>query len=276
MYFNDETRFEYFKRTSFNLNQWKELKEVAKNNNVTFLSSPFSLEAVDLLEQIHLEIYKIPSGEVTNLPLLEKISNLQKPVLLSTGMSNWDELDKAVQIFKNKVDLTVMQCSSQYPCKNDQVGLNILDEISKRYKCKVGFSDHTIGFAAPIAAAALGAKVIEKHFTFSKKMYGSDAQHSMEPKEFEILAKSIKDVWEIQDNPVDKNNNSQYSDMKNIFEKSIVSSKSLKAGTIIEMHHVAFKKPGSGISAADYKNVIGKRILVDCEADKQIKKEWIE
>ena len=275
-YFNDEPRFDYFKRTSFTLNQWQKLKDVAEKNKVTFLSSPFSLEAIDLLEKIDLEIYKIPSGEVTNLPLLERISKLQKPVLLSTGMSNWNELDIAVKIFKDKVDLTVMQCSSQYPCKNDQVGLNVISEISSRYKCSVGFSDHTIGFAAPIAAAAKGAKIIEKHFTFSKKMYGSDAQHSMEPHEFKILSKSLKEVWEMQDNPVDKNSNLLYVDVKNIFEKSIVTSKSLKAGTTIEMQHLAFKKPGSGISAANYKNIIGKKLLVDCDKDQQIKEEWFQ
>lgn len=275
-YFNDEPRFDYFKRTSFTLNQWQKLKDVAKKNKVTFLSSPFSLEAVDLLEKIDLEIYKIPSGEVTNLPLLERISKLQKPVLLSSGMSNWNELDNAVKIFKGKVDLTVMQCSSQYPCKNDQVGLNVINEISSRYKCSVGFSDHTIGFAAPIAAAAKGAKIIEKHFTFSKKMYGSDAQHSMEPHEFKILSKSLKEVWEMQDNPVDKNSNLLYVDLKNIFEKSIVTSKSLKAGTTIEMQHLAFKKPGSGISAANYKNIIGKKLLVDCDKDQQIEEEWLQ
>jgi N-acetylneuraminate synthase len=275
-YFNDEPRFDYFKRTSFTLNQWQKLKDVAKKNKVTFLSSPFSLEAIDLLEKIDLEIYKIPSGEVTNLPLLERISKLQKPVLLSSGMSNWNELDNAVKIFKGKVDLTVMQCSSQYPCKNDQVGLNVISEISSRYKCSVGFSDHTIGFAAPIAAAAKGAKIIEKHFTFSKKMYGSDAQHSMEPHEFKILSKSLKEVWEMQDNPVDKNSNLLYVDLKNIFEKSIVTSKSLKAGTTIEMQHLAFKKPGSGISAANYKNIIGKKLLVDCDKDQQIEEEWLQ
>ena len=275
-YFNDEPRFDYFKRTSFTLNQWQKLKDVSKKNNVTFLSSPFSLEAVDLLEKIDLEMYKIPSGEVTNLPLLERISKLQKPVILSSGMSNWNELDNAVKIFKGNIDLTVMQCSSQYPCKNDQVGLNVISEISSRYKCSVGFSDHTIGFAAPIAAAAKGAKIIEKHFTFSKKMYGSDAQHSMEPHEFKILSKSLKEVWEMQDNPVDKNSNFLYSDIKNIFEKSIVTSKSLKAGTTIEIQHLAFKKPGSGISAANYKNIIGKKLLVDCDKDQQIKEEWLQ
>lgn len=275
-YFNEEPRFEYFNRTSFTVTEWKQLKKIADESRVLFLSSPFSIEAVDLLEKINISTYKIPSGEVTNLPLLEKIASLGKPVLLSSGMSNWDELDLAVKIIKNKCDLTVMQCSSLYPCPLDQVGLNIITEISERYKTKVGFSDHTLGLAAPIAAAALGAKVIEKHFTFSKHMYGSDAKNSMEPQDFKLMSNAINEVWNMKKNPVNKNNNKLYSDTKIIFQKSIVTSTSIKKNTILEMKHISFKKPGNGIPASSYKDIIGKRILVDCLPDQILKKEWLE
>jgi N-acetylneuraminate synthase len=257
-YFRSESRIDYFKRTSFTSTQWMKLKETANECNVLFLSSPFSLEAVDVLEELGMDIYKIPSGEVTNIPLLEKIADLGKPVLLSSGMSNFKELDKAYEVFSSKCELTILQCSSAYPCPNNEVGLNVIDQIKKRYNCKAGYSDHTLGFAAPIAAAALGAVVIEKHFTFSNRMYGSDAVHSMEPSDFKILSKAIKDVWEMLSNPVDKQNLDKYSDMKDIFQKSIVATSDIPSGTIIQLSHLSFKKPGTGIPAGNYKNLIGK------------------
>jgi len=274
-YFKDEPRSDYFKRTSFNKEQWAELKQTADDAGIIFLSSPFSLEAVELLESIGMEVYKIPSGEVTNIPLLEKIAALGKPVFLSSGMSNWIELDEAVDIFRGQCDLTVMQCSSTYPCPPNQVGLNVIAEISQRYRCNVGFSDHTLGIAAPIAAAALGATIIEKHFTFSKYMYGSDAQHSMEPNEFRLLSAALREIWEIQANPVNKNSSESYSEMKDIFQKSIVAAVPIKRGTILEMKHLAFKKPGTGIPASSYRELVGKQMIRDCKPDEIIKMEWL-
>lgn len=274
-YFKSESRIDYFRRTSFTTTQWLKLKEIALENNIMFLSSPFSLEAVDVLEEIGMEIYKIPSGEVTNVPLLEKIAKIGKPVLLSSGMSDFTELDIAYEIFFNKCDLTIMQCSSAYPCQNKDVGLNVIDQIKNRYNCKVGYSDHTLGFAAPLAAAALGAVVIEKHFTFSNKMYGSDAIHSMEPSDFKILTKSIKDVWEMLSNPVDKQYYDQYTEMKNIFQKSIVAARNLYEGEILKLEDIKFKKPGTGIPSAKYKVVIGKKLLKNFYADELLSFDWL-
>lgn len=257
-YFGDESRTEYFDRIAFSLDEWKRLKQKADTCKVRFLSSPFSLEAVDILEKIGVFAYKIPSGEVTNHPLLERIADLGKPVYLSSGMSNWQELDAAVNIFIKKCDLTVMQCSSSYPCSFDNVGLNIITKMKERYDCEVGFSDHTSGYGASIAAAILGANVIEKHFTFSKKMYGSDAKNSMEPSEFSIFCDELKNIWEMLENPVDKNDVSQYIEMKKIFQKSIVAACDIPKGTKIEMQHLAFKKPDDGISASDYQHILGK------------------
>jgi N-acetylneuraminate synthase len=273
-YFKSETRIDYFKRTSFDLAQWKELKNISDKLNLFFISSPFSLEAVDLLKKIDLDIYKIPSGEVTNLPLLEKISKLRKTVFLSSGMSNWRELDKAVSIFKDKCDLVIFQCSSMYPCSEKYVGLNVLNEIKKRYNCSVGFSDHTLGVSAPIAAAALGAVVIEKHFTFSKHMYGSDAKHSMEPVDFKKLSMSLKEVWNMINKPINKDNLKPYLKIKKIFEKYLVASKNLKKGTKLKFSHMSFKKTGGiGIPAKHYKKLIGKKLNKRIEKDFQFK--WL-
>lgn len=269
-YFNNEPRLEYFKRTSFSVNQLMELKNFADTCNVLFLSSPFSLEAVEVLEKIDVFAYKIPSGEVTNIPLLEKIADIRKPVFISSGMSDWKELDAAYSVFKGKCDITVMQCSSIYPCSPKKVGLNVISEIKERYGCKVGFSDHTIGFSAGISAAAIGASIIEKHFTFSKEMYGSDAVHSMEPKEFSLFCKEINDTWKMAANPVDKNDIDSFKEMKKIFQKSIVSKCNISEGTVLEMKHLAFKKPGNGIPAYKYKEVLGRKVSHDIKINKKL------
>ena len=190
-------------------------------------------------------------------------------------MSDWSELDNAVDILSPNCDLTIMQCSSAYPCRYEQVGLNVLNEMRERYQCKVGFSDHTMGFSAPIAAATLGASVIEKHFTFSKHMYGSDAQHSMEPCDFTLLSNMLKEVSEMLEHPVDKSDITPYKEMKTVFQKSIVTSASLPKGTILESHHLCFKKPGIGIPASSYKSLLGKELLVDCEANQLLDLAWL-
>ena len=186
-------------------------------------------------------------------------------------MSNWKELDSAYEILKLNKDLTIMQCTSSYPCPNNKVGLNVINEIKKRYNVKVGFSDHTLGYSAPIAAAALGAQVIEKTFIFSKEMYGSDAKHSMEPNEFSLLAQELKNIWEIMKNPIDKSINSDFKHMKDIFEKSIVFSKDMKKGDKIKFKNLSFKKPGTGIPASEYKSIINKTLLKNISKDVLIK-----
>lgn len=259
-YFRDESRIEYFTRTGFSPSQWKRLANRAEEQKVNFLSSPFSLEAVDLLEEVGVKAYKVPSGEVSNVPLLERLAATGKPVIVSSGVSNWAELDRAVDVLKADVQLSVMQCSSAYPCPAARVGLNVIAEMRERYGLPVGFSDHTLGFAAPFAAAALGAEMIEKHFTFSRLMYGSDAQHSMEPDDFKILCSGLREIWSMLAAPVNKADNSEYAAMKSIFEKSIVASRQIAEGTILERSMLAFKKPGNGIPARDYESLVGRRL----------------
>jgi N,N'-diacetyllegionaminate synthase len=266
-YFTGEPRFEYFKRTSFSLDQWRCLAAFARDCGVRFLSSPFSLEAVDLLESVGIDAFKIPSGEVSNIPLLERVAATGKPILLSSGMSNWNELDVAVETLGVGGPITVMQCSSTYPCPPEAVGLNVIAEMRDRYKTDVGFSDHTLGIAAPLAAAVMGASVIEKHFTFSRLMYGSDARHSMEPKEFRQLAQSLGEIDAIVANPVDKNDLDPFLEMKVIFEKSVVAKRRLPAGHRLVKEDLAFKKPGTGIPAARYRDLIGRCLKTTLDQD---------
>jgi N-acetylneuraminate synthase len=272
-YFSAEPRAAYFRRTGFSREQWVSLAKAAKARNVDFLSSPFSLEAVDLLEEVGVGAYKIPSGEVSNIPLLEYVAKTGKPVFLSSGMSSWEELDSAVAALRPSRELTLLQCTSVYPCMPEQVGLNVMLAMRERYRLPIGYSDHTMGFSAPIAAVALGATVIEKHFTFSRLMYGSDAKHSMEPDQFRQLCSELKDTGRMMANPVDKDDLSSVSSMKLIFEKSIVAAVDLAADTTIAMHHLAFKKPGDGIPAAKYQDFIGRRLLKAVQADHKFVKE---
>ena len=272
-FFAEEPRMAYFRRTAFSIEQWRAIAECALKNRVLFMSSPFSFEAVDLLEEVGVAAYKIPSGEVTNIPLLEYVARMRKEIFLSSGMSTWDELDSAVRILRTSGPLTLMQCSSIYPCPPEHVGLNILGEMQERYQLPVGFSDHTMGFAAPIAAVALGATVIEKHFTFSRRMYGSDAMNAMEPEDFRLLAKTLKEVEIMRQHPVDKSDASLYRDVKRIFEKSIVTAAAVPAGTVLDTSHLAYKKPGDGISAAQYVRVVGRKTARDLPADHQLQPE---
>jgi N,N'-diacetyllegionaminate synthase len=269
-YFKGEPRMTYFRRTGFSPAQWKELRAACERCGVTFLSSPFSLEAVDLLEDVGVAAYKIPSREVSNLPLLAKVAATGKPILLSSGMSNWTELDAAVAALRTGGPITVLQCSSAYPCPPEAVGLNVLAEMRARYALPVGFSDHTNGPAAALAAAALGATVIEKHFTFSRLMYGSDAANAMEPENFRALARGLRDIWTMLAHPVDKSDASKYSDMKRIFEKSVVTAGALAAGHALSENDLAFKKPGDGIPAARWRELLGRRLRDATPADHKL------
>ncbi len=262
-YFSGESRREYFERTSYNLDQYLELKKYAEEEcKVDFISSPFSIEAVELLEQVDIKKYKIPSGEVSNIPLLVKIANTKKPVILSSGMSSWEELDLAVDTLKNNGcnDLTVLQCTSEYPCPPEKAGLNVLEELKERYKCSIGYSDHTMGTSIPVAAVVKGASLIEKHFTLSRMLYGSDAANSTEPQEFKRLVDDIRAIERALVNPVDKDQSvSHLQNMKHIFEKSIVSAVNIDEGDVLTADMLAYKKPGNGIPAKEYMSVIGKK-----------------
>lgn len=266
-YFTSESREEYFRRTSFSHEEWAALKERAEDAGLVFLCSAFSVEALAELESLGVRMHKVPSGEVSNLPLLREIAATKKPILLSSGMSSWAELDAAVDILRDGGELTVLQCSTLYPCPPERVGLNVLVEMRNRYDLPIGLSDHTLGPAAAIAAVALGATVVEKHFTLSRLLYGSDAAHSTEPEEFSALAQALKETAAMLANPVDKDDISDYAQMKTVFEKSVVTRCDVAAGTVLSAEHLTVKKPGDGIAAAEIDRVIGRPVARDLPAD---------
>lgn len=276
-YFKSESRFDYFMRTAFTPQQWRSLSARCSERGVIFLASPFSEESVRLLEDVGMTQYKIPSGEVTNLPMLATIAALGKPVILSSGMSSWKELDAAVALIrKYHNNLSVLQCTSEYPCAYENVGLNVMTEMRERYNAPVGLSDHTLTPYASLAATALGASIIEKHFTFSRRMYGSDARHSLEPSEFADLVRGIRAIEKIKASPVDKNAVERFKVMKETFEKSVAALVDIGPGVEIAPSMLGIRKPGTGIPAARIVEVVGKRALRRIKADTIIVDEDID
>jgi N-acetylneuraminate synthase len=272
-YFKHETRWEYFQRTAFTDDQWRTLKAACEAAGIEFLCSVFSLEAVERLEGIGVGRYKIGSGEVTNLELVRAVAATGKPVLLTSGMSSWDELDAAVEAAGE--DVTVLQCTSSYPTPPERVGLNVIAELRERYGKPVGFSDHTLGLAAPFAAVALGAVVVEKHFTLSNAAYGPDAALALEPDELEDLVAGIREIETMLANPVDKDDLEPYGEMKRVFEKSVVAIADIPTGTTIEREMLAAKKPGTGIPAARLPELVGRTARADIPADSVITEDLI-
>jgi N-acetylneuraminate synthase len=264
-YFQQESRWDYFERTAFTDDQWLTLKDACDAAQVDFLCSVFSLEALERLEQLGVARHKIPSGEVTNLELVRAAAATGKPVLLSSGMSSWEELDAAVEAAGELV--TVLQCTSEYPTPPERVGLNVLAELRERYGKPVGLSDHTVGPYASLAAVALGAAVVEKHFTLSREMYGPDAALALEPDELEDLVEGIREIEAMIAAPVDKSDVESFRALKHVFEKSVVAVTDIPAGTTIERSMLAAKKPGTGIPARRLEEVVGRRAAADIAAD---------
>jgi N-acetylneuraminate synthase len=264
-YFKHESRWEYFQRTAFSDEQWATLKDACERAGIEFLCSVFSLRAVERLERLGVTRYKIGSGEVTNVELIRSVAATGKPVLLTSGMSSWAELDRAVAAAGDNV--TVLQCTSAYPTPPERVGLNVLEELRVRYGKPVGLSDHTLGPYAGFAAVALGASVLEKHFTLSKELYGPDASLALEPAELEELVEGVREIETMLAHPVDKDNLEPYGEMKRIFEKSVVAVVDIPAGATIERGMLAAKKPGTGIPAARIDEVVGRTARADVPAD---------
>jgi len=258
----DATRYDYWKRIEFSLKQWKAIKKHCDEVGLDFICSPFSNLAVDWLEAIGVQTYKIGSGEVTNFLLLEKIAQTGKPLLLSSGMSSFEELDITVAFLKSKkVDFSILQCTTAYPTKPEQYGFNVISELKDRYKVSVGFSDHSAKIATGIAAVAMGAEILEFHVVFHRDLFGPDAIASLTMEETKQLVEAVNAIHVATTNPIDKNTNESYLELKAIFEKSLAINKNLPKGHSITFDDLETKKPkGFGISAADFEKVLGKNL----------------
>ena len=276
--FADNTRFDYWKRMEFTKEQWISIKKHCDDVGLEFMSSPFSLAAVNLLEEVGVKRYKIGSGEVTNYLILEKICSTGKPIILSSGMSSYQELDKAVQFINSHGnDLSILQCTTSYPTPYEKLGLNVISGLKKRYPShKIGLSEHTGEIYAGIAGAALGAEILEFHVVFDKRMFGPDASSSLTIDEIKKLVEGVRSIEISMQYLVDKSDNSSYKELKKIFEKSLAVNKNLTAGHFLTFEDLEAKKPADqGISTSQFKKIIGKRINRNLEKWDFLKEEYL-
>lgn len=258
----DKTRFDYWKRMEFTLDEWKLLKVRCDEKGVEFLASPFSNAAVDLLEELGVQRYKIGSGEVNNFLLLERIAETGKSVILSSGMSSFEEMDKTVEFLKKRnISFSILQCTTAYPTGPANYGLNVIQELKQRYQVPIGYSDHSARIETCIAATALGAEIMEFHAVFDRRSFGPDAQSSLEIDEIEFLVKALRNIECSLKAPVNKEDNREYKELKNIFEKSLAVNKDLQAGHTLEFGDLEAKKPKAyGLEASKFQDVIGKKL----------------
>lgn len=276
--YQDKTRFDYWKRMEFTLKQWKGLKKHAEEKGLIFLSSPFSSEAVEILERIGVSAWKVASGEVNNRVILSRIARTRLPVILSSGMSNLREIDNAVEILnREKIDFAVLQCTSMYPCPPKKVGINLIPFFNERYSCPVGLSDHTGKVYSALAAAAVGASIIEAHIVFSRECFGPDVSSSLTAAEFKDMVEGAAYIRKMFLNPVDKDLSYKDTlDVKKLFNKSIVYKKSLHKGEVLRESHLALVKPGTGITPDKLENFIGKTMAKDVSKGDLLKIEDLE
>lgn len=261
----DKTRFDYWKRMEFTTEEWKGIKAHCEERGLGFMSSPFSLKAVDLLESIGTSRYKVGSGEISNLLLLNRIAETGKPVILSSGLSDYRELEQAVALFKKAGNpVSVLQCTTAYPAPSEKWGLNQIAELREHLQVSTGFSDHSGTPFACLAAAALGAEILEFHAVFDRRMFGPDAGSSLCIDEIKAMVNGIRKIENALSHPMKKEITSAQNELKTMFGKSLALNTDLSAGTVIELRHLESKKPaGEGIPAGAYSSVLGKTLKTD-------------
>jgi N,N'-diacetyllegionaminate synthase len=264
----DATRYDYWKRMEFTEEQWLGLAEHAHQRGLLFLSSPFSEEAVEMLDRIGMPAWKVASGEVSNPVLIERILRTGRPILLSTGMSTLSEVDQIVNLVKkNNLPLAVFQCTSKYPSGPEDVGFNMLGVYRDRYKIPVGFSDHSGKIFTGLAAVTLGASILEIHVTLSREMFGPDVPVSLTPLEFQELVTGVRFIERALSHPVDKDRfAADLGDMRTNFGKSLVMRLGMKAGQILQREDLTARKPGTGIPAGRLEEIVGKTLKRDVSA----------
>lgn len=248
------------------------LKEYAENQGIGFMSSPFDISSIRYLDSIGMDIFKIPSGEITNLPYLEEMAQYGKDIILSTGMAEMDEIQFALDTLKkNKAGkISVLHCNTEYPTPFEDVNLQAMLTIKNRFNVEVGYSDHTAGIEVPIAAVAMGAKIIEKHFTIDKNMRGPDHKASLEPQELKDMISAIRNIEKALGSIEKKPSPSERKNIP-IARKSIVAIQKIKKGDIFSMDNIGVKRPGDGISPIYWHDVIGSISKYDFDEDDLIK-----
>ncbi len=268
-----ESQFDMIKKLELDMEAHKELITYCQEKNIMFLSTPFDHDSIDLLSNLGLQIFKIPSGEITNLPYLRHIGSLNKEVILSTGMSNLQEVDDALDILINagtpKNNITVLHANTMYPTPMEDVNLNAMLTIQKEFGVAVGYSDHTLGIEVDIAVVAMGASIIEKHFTLDKTMNGPDHKTSLEPKELKAMVLAVRNIEKALGSDVKKPSQSESVNI-DIARKSIVASKEIQKGDLLTDKNISVKRPGKGISPMQWDKIIGLTASKDYNVDELI------
>ncbi len=265
-----ETQFDMIKKLELGTNAHKELVNYCKEKEIIFLSTAFDIESIEFLNNLGVEIFKIPSGEITNLPYLRTVGGLKKRVLLSTGMADLGEIEAALNVLltsgMQRGDVTILHCNTEYPTPIEDVNLLAMLTIKDAFKVNVGYSDHTQGLEVPTAAMALGASVIEKHFTLDKDMEGPDHKSSLDPKELKLMVMAIRNVEKALGDGIKK---PSPSELKNrcIIRKSIVAEKDIKNGEYFVDENIVTKRPGTGINPMEWDRVIGRKAIRDFNED---------
>jgi|TARA_Y100000031_G_scaffold107105_1_gene117947 N,N'-diacetyllegionaminate synthase len=257
----DESQLQMCKKITLSYEEFRKLKKYCKKKKIEFLSTPFDLKSIDFLKSLKMKYFKIPSGEITNLPYLIKVAKLKKKVILSTGMANLLEIKEALKILisngTKKKNITVLQCNTEYPTPLRDANVRAMLTIKKKFKVNIGYSDHTEGIEAPLVAVALGAKVIEKHITLNKNLFGPDHKASITSKELKKMVEGIRKVTVVLGNGVKKVSPSEGKNIK-ISRPSIVAAKEIKKGEKFTSKNLTIKRPGNGISPMKLFKVIGK------------------
>jgi N,N'-diacetyllegionaminate synthase len=274
----DVKRYDYWRRTAFTPEKWRELAAHAKERDVAFLSSPFSVEAVQLLAELSVALWKVPSGELRSRDLFEAMLATGGHILVSSGMSPWQEIDDTVALLRSRAaKFTLMQCTSRYPTALSEVGLNVLDQMRSRYGCPVGLSDHSGTVFPALAAMARGASVIEVHVTFDRRMFGPDVCASITFDQLAFLTQARDALVEMDDNPVDKDvmANSLES-MRQIYGRSLAPIRALSAGTLLAPGMLVSKKPAGGIPTDAIQDVVGRRLARDVVPERILRWDDLE
>ena len=268
-----ESQFDMLKKLELSIEMHKELISYCSNKKIIFLSSPFDHESIELLDDLGLKTFKIPSGEITNLPYLRHIGKLDKKIILSTGMSNMDEVKNALNILVNsgtkKENITVLHANTEYPTPMEDVNLRAMVNIGKELDIKFGYSDHTLGIEVDIAAVAMGANCIEKHFTLDCNMEGPDHKASLEPHELKDMVAAIRNIELALGDGIKKPSKSELPNIQ-IVRKSIIAKTKIKKGDVLKENNLAVKRPGGGISPMKWDDVVGTKATKDYKEDELI------
>lgn len=274
----DETRYGYWKRMGFTDTQWAGLAAHARERGLLFLSSAFSSQAVELLDRLQVPAWKVGAGEVTNLPMIERMAATGRPVLLSSGMSNWTDLDAAVARVRAKgAPVAVLQCTTMYPCPPEKVGVNVLEQLRSRYGCPTGLSDHSGQIYAGLMAASIGADILEVHACFSRDCFGPDISSSLTIAQLAELVEGVAFIQKALAHPIDKENMAEeLRGVRAIFQKSLFAARDLPAGWQLRSADIAVKKPGTGIPASRLNEFIDRRLSRPLVIDQPILESDLE